>query len=326
MSNREPDPDELTCSAAPDGGPVVRLLEGREVPITRTSLVTRTLPQRELRMVGAWCFVDTYGPQAQFTDPAMLVPPHPHIGLQTLSWVLDGVIEHRDSLGTLQRVAPGQVNLMTAGRGIAHSEVTPPLEPGRAGSGMHGAQLWIALPDAARDTAPRFEHVADPPSALFGEITATVLAGALGGQVSPARVHSPIVGADLAVDGPGVLVLQPAFEHALVVLTGTVEVEGRTLTHGPLLYLGSGRDELRLSSPDGARALLLGGEPFGEQILMWWNFVARSHEEIARARDTWQREIGPDRRGGGERFGVVTGFDGAALPAPELPAVHLRPR
>jgi hypothetical protein len=262
--------------------------------------VSRTLPGAHRRMIGAWCFVDAYGPQRA----EMRVPPHPHTGLQTVSWLLAGEVLHRDSLGTLQRVRPGQLNLMTAGRGIAHSEESPEAV-------LHGVQLWVALPGEDRHTAPGFEH--HPSLPVFGGpgFEATVVMGSLGGVTSPATARSPLVGAEIAVDGPGDVPLDPAFEHGLLLLDGTVE----DLERGPLVYLPPGRTGLRLNGR--GRVLLIGGEPFGEEIVMWWNFVGRSHDEIAAFRKEWMEGTG---------FGSVEGFDGKPLPAPILPATRLKPR
>ncbi len=317
MSNREAHPSELLFVAVAPAGPVHEVVEGRDVPISRTNLVNRTLPHRDRRMVGAWCFVDTYGPDAVVTMPGMRVPPHPHLGLQTVSWLLAGTIEHRDSLGSLQLVAPGELNLMTAGRGISHSEESPRDRPPQ----LHGVQLWIALPEHARAADPRFEHVTDLPRFELDDVRATVMVGTLAGRTSPAQVHSPLVGADLEVRGRGSVPLQPAFEHAVVVTSGSVVVDGERLTPGRMLYLGSGRHALDLASADGGRCLLLGGEPFEEEIVMWWNFVARTHHEIVAAREQWMAGLD-----GGSVFGRVEGFDGASLPAPELPNAPLRPR
>ncbi len=217
MSNREASPTETLCRSEAVDGPAQQLLEGREVPITKTDLVNRTLPHRDRRMVGAWCFVDTYGPDAVITMPGMRVPPHPHLGLQTVSWLLEGAIEHRDSLGSRQLIRPGELNLMTAGRGISHSEESPPRRPPQ----LHGAQLWIALPEHARDVEPAFAHHRDLPQVELGPGRATVLVGELAGVASPAQVHSPLVGADLDVRGAGQVALDPAFEHAVVATGGT---------------------------------------------------------------------------------------------------------
>nr|WP_055502575.1 pirin family protein [Nonomuraea pusilla] len=300
MSNLERDPQEIRCGT--EAGERSEVLAGREVPLggPRAMKVSRTLPNVHRRMIGAWCFVDAYGPEVA----AMRVPPHPHTGLQTVSWLVEGEVLHRDSLGSLQRVRPGQLNLMTAGRGISHSEESRE-------EVLHGVQLWVALPGDRRHVEPGFEHHADLPVVSRPGFTATVVMGAFGGALSPATTHSPLVAAQLAVDGPAEIPLDPAYEHGLLLLDGEVE----PLTAGPLLYLPPGRDALRLSGR--GRVLLIGGEPFGEKIVMWWNFVGRSHDEIAAFRKEWME---------GEGFGVVEGFDGTPLPAPALPTTRLKPR
>ncbi len=337
MSNLERAPQEALCAPAGDAaaGPALELLDG--VPVVlggpRGLPVTRTLPGRARRTVGAWCFLDAYGPTDLSMHPGMDVPPHPHTGLQTVSWLLAGDILHRDSLGSRALIRPGQLNLMTAGRGIAHSEQTPPAPdrhdtapaaaPDRHGSLLHGVQLWVALPDGDRDAAPAFDHHPVLPGLSHGGLAVTVMLGELAGAVSPARCFSPIVGAQLEL-APGTssrLPLRPDFEHAMLALAGTATIGGAGLRPGPLLYLGTGRSALDLAcQPGGAPAtlLLLGGEPFAEPLVMWWNFVARSHEEIVQARSDWAA--------GADRFAAVPGYPGARLPAPPMPSTRLRPR
>ncbi|MFI6922717.1 pirin family protein [Nonomuraea spiralis] len=306
MSNMERDPQELRCAAETGGRGEV--LTGREVPLggPRAMRVSRTLPGVHRRMIGAWCFVDAFGP-----EPALMrVPPHPHTGLQTVTWLVAGEVLHRDSLGSLRRVRPGQLNLMTAGRGISHSEESP-------GTMLHGVQLWVALPDAHRRTAPTFEHHATLPVLTGPGFEATVIMGSLGGVTSPATAHSPLVGAEVAVDGAAEVPLDPAYEHGLLLLDGEVEQAGP----GALHYLPPGPGTLRLSGR--GRVLLIGGEPFAEEIVMWWNFVGRSHEEIAGFRAEWMDSVGSGLSTG---FGTVEGFDGEPLPAPVLPSIRLKPR
>ncbi|BFU44316.1 pirin family protein [Krasilnikovia sp. MM14-A1004] len=296
----------------------VELLAGVPVALggPRAMAVTRTLPHRDRRMVGAWCFIDAYGPDDLSAGaPGMRVAPHPHIGLQTVSWLVAGEILHRDSLGDVQEIRPGQLNLMTAGRGIAHSEQTPARHSGV----LHGVQLWVALPDRDRATAPAFAHHADLPVVADGGLRAVVLMGDLAGAASPAACHTPLVGAELtlAAGSVGRLPLRPDFEYAVLSLDGVATVAGAALKPGPLLYLGTGRTEVALTAGDGAaRLLLLGGEPFDESLVMWWNFVARDHEEIVEARQRWAD--------GG--FGAVHGYDGEPLPAPPMPITRLVPR
>jgi redox-sensitive bicupin YhaK (pirin superfamily) len=276
-------------------------------------------------MVGAWCFLDEMGPHDVGEGPGMRIGPHPHIGLQTVTWLVRGEVLHRDSLGSRQLVRGGELNLMTAGHGIAHSEESVlssnPLRPDDPI--LHGVQLWTALPAHDRAVTPHFEHHADLPRLTMAGAEVTVFLGELAGMRSPARTYSPIVGADVTL-GQGAeftLALRPGFEYAVLMLAGTADVAGEALERGPLLYLGTGRDQLRLRSmtPDRSptRLLLIGGEPFDERIVMWWNFVGRTHAEIAQARGQWAA---------GERFGEVQGYDGDAIPAPPLPATPLLPR
>jgi redox-sensitive bicupin YhaK (pirin superfamily) len=318
VSNVEAAPAEAECGGrvAVAAEPVHELMNGREVVLgTRGMAVTRTLPHRDRRMVGAWCFVDQYGPEDIATQQGMRLPPHPHTGLQTVTWLVAGDVLHRDSLDNVALIRPGQLNLMTAGRAIAHSEESP----ADHSPTLHGVQLWTALPAHASHVDPHFEHHPRLPVLVDSGVTATVLAGELGDAVSPARVYSPLVGADVALDSGADtrLPLRPDFEYAALGLTGSVDVDGVVLRPGPLLYLGSGRSELGLRSGEGGRVLLLGGEPFEERIVMWWNFVGASHDEIVQAREDWMA---------GRRFGAVQGFGGDRLPAPPMPAATLKPR
>ena len=294
------------------GGPVAELFASRQVPLggIRGMRVDRLLPHRSLPTVGGWCFLDRFGPQR--VD--MRVLPHPHTGLQTVTWPLRGEVRHRDSLGNDVLVRPAQLNLMTAGHGVSHSELSTGDAPL-----LHALQLWLALPAGREGIAPGFEQHTELPTYEGGGLRATVLAGALGEARSPATVHTPLVGADLelAAGTAASLPLRADFEHALLVVDGEVSVAGTTVAAGPLLYLGTGRDALAVSAAANARAVLLGGEPFAGELVMWWNFVGRSHEEIAAARADWED---------GDRFGEVAGHGGERVPAPGLPGVRLRPR
>jgi hypothetical protein len=296
---------------------VEELLEGLPVALggPRGLDVTRTLPNRRRRMVGAWCFLDAYGPHDLAGSAGMRVAPHPHIGLQTVSWLLAGEILHRDSLGSRREIRPGRLNLMTAGRGIAHSEETPAVHSGV----LHGVQLWVALPATHRDVPPAFAHHADLPVVDDAGLTATVLMGELAGAASPARCYTPLVAAEITL-GAGAdagLPLRGDFEYAVLCVDGAATVAGTDLKPGPLRYLGEGRSGLRLAAGTGARLLLIGGEPFDERIVMWWNFVGRDHDEIVEARADWAA---------GARFGEVRGYDGAPLAAPPMPITRLVPR
>ncbi|OZM73147.1 pirin [Amycolatopsis antarctica] len=277
--------------------------------------VRRSLPGRDRHLVGAWCFADTYGPLGAGASPGMRVPPHPHTGLHTVSWLLGGEILHRDSLGTTCRVRPGELNLMTAGHGISHSEYST----GAQASGLHGAQLWIVQPEAERDGPPCFEHHGTLPSFTRPGATVTVLLGALDGVVSPARTATELVGAelDLAAGTRLRLPLRRDFEHAVLALDKPVTAEGHEIPTGSMLYLPPERETLTVHTADGNRALLIGGVPFEERFVMWWNFLARDHGGIATAREDWES--------GGTRFGTVPAQD-AGLSAPPLPGVRLRSR
>jgi quercetin 2,3-dioxygenase len=304
---------ELEIAEVPVQDNDLEVTEAREARVGDMT-VRRLLPLRLRRSVGAWCFVDHYGPMSVDGVAGMRVPPHPHIGLQTVTWLISGDVLHRDSLGSEQMIRPGQLNLMTAGRGIAHSEESPvahdPL--------LHGVQLWVALPDASRHVEPSFAHHAELPSAGIGGFEVTVLVGSLGGARSPALTFSEIVGVELAAgrDALGSIPLAAAHEHVIFVAAGAAEVAGTVLRPGQLMYLSTGRDQVTVSAPAGSRLFLLGGIPLGERLLMWWNLVARTPDEIEAAVAGW-------REG---RFGAVADYDGEPLAAPPLDAVRLRGR
>ena len=318
MSNldRRPAARELGGPEATASGPALDLLPGKEVLLGESTRVRRLLPTLGRRMVGAWAFVDHYGPDDISTSAGMQVAPHPHTGLQTVSWLLEGEVHHLDSVGSDVRFGPGQLALMTAGHGISHAEQSPVGHP----RFLHGAQLWVALPDAHREVAPHFEHHATLPGFASDGLTATVLMGSVEGATSPGTAYSPLVGVDLKlVPGADVqLSLEPDFEYAVLAAGGSATVEGAPVAHGSMLYLGTDRKTVRVQADEAASLLLLGGEPFEEQIVMWWNFVGRSGEEIVEYADRWNAED--------ERFGVVSGFDGDRLAAPALPAMPLKAR
>ncbi|WP_130797050.1 pirin family protein [Streptomyces otsuchiensis] len=316
MSNLDTTPPATECGGERHPGPVRDLIQGRLTPLGESTVVRRLLPSLGRRMVGAWVFVDHYGPDDIAGQSGMQVPPHPHIGLQTVSWLHDGEVLHRDSLGSLQTVRPRELGLMTAGRAISHSEESP-RDHARL---LHGAQLWVALPEEHRRTAPSFEHHRELPEIRGGGgLRGTVILGELDGAVSPGTTHTPIVGADLtlAAGTDARLPLEEEFEYAILTMSGTCEIDGVPLEPGALLYLGHGRRHLPIRATTDASALLLGGLPFDERIVMWWNFVGRSHDDIAAARADWEE---------GREFGTVEGYDGAALTAPPLPQVPLKPR
>ncbi|WP_152185387.1 pirin family protein [Segeticoccus rhizosphaerae] len=286
--------------------------------------VLRLLPHRERRMVGAWCFADLFGPRDITGQTGMTVPPHPHIGLQTVSWLVEGTVLHRDSLGTTALVEPGRVGIMTAGHGIAHSENSPDDH----GPVLHGAQLWVALPEAARHGEHAFTLHEPAPVWSRDGLSAQVFVGRVGDVSASAQGVTPLVGADLAPEAAerreGTLPLDTAYEHLLLPLRGSATVPDEAghpveVTAGQAMYLGTDRSALEVTLSPDARVLLLGGEPFEEEIVMWWNFVGRTHDEIARARQEWN--------GHDPRFGEVSHYPGPErLVAPPLPHVTLRPR
>lgn len=288
-------------------------LESHRAVIGDSFEIRRALPNRHRRMVGAWCFLDHAGPADYATGQGINIGPHPHIGLQTFSWMIEGRILHRDSLGFAQWIDPGQVNLMTAGRGISHSEESPADAPGR----FQLAQLWIALPKHECNREPAFHHYPVLPILDRGGFRITVLAGTFAGERSPAEVYSPIVGLDLATPGRAhaELRLDPAFEYAVMTFEGAPMVDGESLAPGTLLYLGTARSTLTVDCAGAARLLVLGGEPFAEEILLWWNFVARTREEMQLATRDWNE---------GSRFGRVEGARAAPLVAPDIETLRLR--
>ncbi|MFE4798262.1 pirin family protein [Streptomyces sp. NPDC056708] len=295
--------------------PVRELLTPRHVRLGESTEVRRLLPNLGRRMVGAWAFVDHYGPDDIAGEPGMQVPPHPHMGLQTVSWLHDGEVLHRDSLGSLRTIRPRELGLMTSGRAISHSEESPKSHA----RFLHGAQLWVALPDAHRHVEPHFQHHTELPTVTAPGLAATLILGELDGATSPGTAYTPIVGADLALSAGAEarLPLDPDFEYAVLSMSGQAEVGGVPVLPGSMLYLGCGRTELPLRADTDAGLMLLGGEPFEEEIVMWWNFIGRSHEDIAQARADWAT---------GARFGEVHGYEGGRLPAPELPPVALKTR
>ena len=273
----------------------VEVLEPRAVPLggPRAMTVQRTLPQRARSLIGAWCFLDFYGPDDVSVSGGMKVARHPHTGLATVSWLFEGRIDHIDSAGNWATVRSGEVNLMNAGIGITHSEYST-----QDTTVLHGAQLWYAFPDHARFSAPSLD--AHRPEQISGEgWTAKVFLGSLLGQTSPVHTHIPLTGAEFRLrPGAQVEVEVPAdHEHGVLAVNGTVQLDGVDVEQAHLGYVGTGRTRLTIAAdPDTDTGevivLLIGGEPLGEQIIMWWNFVGRSHEEITTWRAAYQQEMG----------------------------------
>ncbi|MFC5638839.1 pirin family protein [Streptomyces bullii] len=323
MSDVETEPAAVGAGALVDGRqsaevPRVDVISAREVPLggPRAMTVRRTLPHRTRTLIGAWCFADHYGPNDVAATSGMDVPPHPHTGLQTVSWLFSGEIEHSDSLGTRALIRAGEMNLMTGGYGIAHAEVSTPRT-----DILHGVQLWVTLPEEHRNAERAFQHHVPEPGQIDGaEIR--VFLGSLAGDTSPVRTFTPLLGAEVVL-APRARVSLPvdtAFEHGVLVDSGDVRVADAVLRPAELGYVRPGTDSLTLvNESDGpARAILLGGTPFEEEIVMWWNFVGRSHDDIVRARQEWEAAS--------DRFGGVEGYPGGRLPAPALPNAVITPR
>ena len=275
--------------------------------------IRRTLPHRQIRTIGAWCFVDHYGPTPQVE--AMTVAAHPHTGLQTVSWLFSGAIEHCDSLGSMQQIKPGELNIMTAGHGIAHSERS--LD--EAGD-LHGIQLWIALPQHVSDQVPMFRHHANLPTGSIGDADLTVILGTFDGARADVDVFSDIAGVQLRIPASGhtTLPLDPSWEYGIHVASGIVRVTDFVVTAGELLFIPPGQQMCQLIAEQDAVVVLLGGEPFTEPIIMWWNFIGRSDEEIRTMREEWNSRS--------SRFPSFADNVGGWIPAPELPSVPLKAR
>lgn len=314
MSNTtsEPAASPSRDGALCPGRPVLARIPTRPAEVGEGLIIHRALPNQQRRMVGAWCFLDHAGPVEFPQGQGLRVGPHPHIGLQTFTWMIEGEVLHRDSLGYEQVVSPGQVNLMTAGNGIAHAEHSI-----GTGGRLHAAQLWIALPDSMRHMAPAFRNYPDLPRVASGGFCITVLAGTAFGQESPVAVHSPLVGLDLVAQkrAAAAVPADRSFEYAALTLHGEAVIEGESLAPGTLLYLGTGREQIDVRCDDQMELLLIGGVPFEEEIVLWWNFVARNAAEIEAASHDWNS--------GSSRFGEVAAAPGERLVAPDLAGMRL---
>ncbi|MDR9363107.1 MAG: pirin family protein [Microbacteriaceae bacterium] len=297
-----------------------QILETRSVKLnTRVNIeVRRTIPNRKLRSIGAFCFVDYFGPTDQ--TEAMVVAAHPHTGLQTVTWLFEGEVEHRDSIGSVQVIKPGQLNLMTAGKGISHSELSKKTQ-GR----LHGIQLWVALEDKDRFTEPSFEHVNENQELAKEGMKLKVFMGELMGISSPAKLYSKLLAAEIELQpGEHVLDVDPEFEHGLLLVEGDYESEGEKVQEAELVYFETGQSKIKISVKTKTKLVLIGGEPFKERLVMWWNFIARSHAEIEEMRVMWNDQ--ENREKGQDNFGVFEDEVGGWIPAPEMPNVQLRGR
>lgn len=286
----------------------IQRIGGRPSDIGDGMMVLRALPSRQRRMVGAWCFVDHLGPVQFGPGKGMHVGAHPHIGLQTFTWLIEGEVLHRDSLGNEQIIRPGEVNLMTAGHGVVHTE-----DSLHDGQRLHAAQLWIALPDTATNCAPGFAHYADLPRWAEAGCSFTLLAGSFAGRTMAGHFHSPLLGLDACSSSAAKisLPLKPEFEYGILLLEGEILIAGERFATDEFAYLGTGAEHIELEMAASTRIIVLGGEPFGEPVLMWWNFVGFSKDQIAEAQRAWEADE--------PRFGRVEGDAGRRLVAPALP-------
>ena len=270
--------------------------------------VRRALPARSRTMVGPFVFVDQFGPAILPTGSGMDVRPHPHIGLATVTWLFEGAIGHRDSLGSDAVIRPGQVNLMTAGRGIVHSERSPQDER-NAGAHLYGMQTWLALPDGREEIAPAFEAQRNLPIVSGDGARATVIMGSLWGETAPTTVHAATIYADIVLEAGGTIPIEAeADERAVMLVGGEASLDGGALAPYALVVLAPGA-ALTLGSQRGGRVMLLGGEAFATRRHVWWNFVSSSPERLRAAADDW-------REG---RFPLVPGDAEEFIPIPQKP-------
>ncbi len=272
--------------------------------------VRRTLPSKSRTMVGPFIFVDQFGPAHFDIGAGMDVRPHPHINLATVTYLFDGAIEHRDSLGTRATIRPGACNLMTAGRGIVHSERTPAAERA-TGSGISGMQTWLALPDGKEEIDAAFEHVAkeDLPLIEDGGVSARVIMGSLWGKASPITQHAATIYADILMNaGAAIPIEAEADERAVLVALGDASLDGERLDRYSLYILKPGQ-AMTLRADTDARVMLLGGEAFTTPRHVWWNFVSSSRDRINQAKHDWKDG----------KFPLVPGDSEEFIPIPAVP-------
>lgn len=305
-------PVEETVTSTDDslGMSTIEVKESRQTQIG-TMAILRVLPTKRRRTVGPWCFVDLMSPGDVDRPPPLEIGPHPHIGLSTVTWLFDGSILHSDSLGSEQSIRPGELNLMTAGNGIAHAEEGTETSPSNETGGIMGVQMWLAQPDATRFGGSTFQHYKDLPEISLDAGEARLLIGEYEGTVAPTEFDHPTVGMDLRLVGPSTIAVNPDFEYGVVPIDRAAKVDDAIVEPGSLALIPTGYEMLRLETRgDSGRLMILGGRPLGEKVKMWWNFVARTNEEITEAWTDWQSH-------NEERFGPVpSGLDRIDAPRP----------
>jgi redox-sensitive bicupin YhaK (pirin superfamily) len=270
--------------------------------------VRRAVPSAECRMVGPFVFVDQFGPAHLALGQGMDVRPHPHINLATVTWLFEGAIDHRDSLGTYSTIHPGTVNLMTAGSGIVHSERSPAVER-QGGPKLYGMQTWLALPDGREEIDPAFEAIGDLPVIDGGGATARIIMGSLWGRRAQTTTYAETIYAEIELQAGGSIPIDAlADERAVMLVGGEASLDGERLELFDLNVLRPG-EPMTLRSEHGARAMLLGGEAFTSPRFVWWNFVSSDRERINQAKTDW-------REG---RFAKVPGDENEFIPLPEVP-------
>ena len=270
--------------------------------------VRRAVPSAECRMVGPFVFVDQFGPAQLALGEGMDVRPHPHINLATVTWLFEGAIDHRDSLGTYSTIHPGTVSLMTAGSGIVHSERSPAVER-QGGPKLYGMQTWLALPDGREEIDPAFEAIGDLPVIDGGGATARIIMGSLWGRRAQTTTYAETIYAEIELQAGGSIPIDAlADERAVMLVGGEASLDGERLELFDLNVLRPG-EPMTLRSEHGARAMLLGGEAFTSPRFVWWNFVSSDRERINQAKADW-------REG---RFAKVPGDEDEFIPLPEVP-------
>jgi redox-sensitive bicupin YhaK (pirin superfamily) len=270
--------------------------------------VRRAVPSPTCRMVGPFIFVDQFGPARLAAGEGMDVRPHPHINLATVTWLFEGAIDHRDSVGSFATIRPGQVNLMTAGAGIVHSERSPPSERD-GGAAMYGMQTWLALPDGREELAPAFEAVSELPLVEDTCAKARVIMGELWGKRAPTTCYADTVYAEIDLAPTGALPIDVgADERAVMLVGGQASIDGQELELYSLVVLKPG-EAMTLASRRGGKVMLLGGEAFRTKRYVYWNFVSSSRERIEQAKDDWTAG----------RFPLVPGDEAEFIPLPDQP-------
>ena len=290
--------DEQDRQSTDLGISTIEVKEGRRTRIGDLGIM-RVLPTKRRRTIGPWCFVDLMSPDDVDRPPPLEIGPHPHIGLATVTWLFSGSVLHSDSLGSEQPIHPGELNLMTAGFGIAHAEEGITTEATHETSGVMGVQMWLAQPDATRQGVSDFQHVDHLPEVPIDNGTARLLIGSYGGEESVAEFEHPAIGLDVRLRDSTTLGMDSSFEYGVVPVNRPIKVDDAIVEPGSLALIPVGYESINIETRGGdGRLMVLGGVPLGEDVKMWWNFVARTTDEITGAWQDWQAH-------NTERFGSV---------------------